>query len=327
MKNAKSILLTGATGFLGSHLALELLKRGYQITATHRKDNIPSQLKNVGIKWEQAELHDVHRLNELCADVETVIHAAAMVSHSDTALPRLKKVNVEATADLVNAALNNEVKQFVYVSSIAVLNGNKEGVAITEDDFGKDFKELTYYGQSKMLGEKEVWRGAAEGLDALVVCPSVIIGPSDWSSSSPRLFKQIHKGWKFYTEGSTGYVSVNDVVQMTLDLFEGAHFNKRYILSAENLNFKEFLTMMATHLNKTPPTKEASRTQAKWIARFDGIRQRISGSKPLLTKQLVKSLFSKTIYDNSLVKETLGREFEPIDKAIERTAKEYLASR
>ena len=256
-----------------------------------------------------------------------MLHAAAMVSHSDTAQPRLNKVNVEATADLVNAALENEVKYFIYVSSIAALNGNKENQSIREEDFGNDFSELTFYGQSKMLGEKEVWRGAAEGLEVLVVNPAVIIGPSDWSSSSPRLFKQIHKGWKYYTDGSTGYVSVNDVVQMTLDLFEGGHFNQRYILSAENLSFKDFLGMMAKHLGKAAPSSEASRIKATWIARLDNLRHRISGSKPLLTKQLVKSLFDKATYDNSKVKITLGREFESIDQAIAATAKKFLADR
>lgn len=327
MKRPKSILITGATGFLGSHLAIALIERGYELTAIHRKDNVPEHLQNIGIHWVKAELFDLYKLNELLADKETIVHAAGMVSYSDRAMPKLKKVNVEATADLVNLALENEVENFVHISTIAALNGNKEGKPICEEDFGKDFKELTYYGQSKMLGEKEVWRGAAEGLNAVVVNPSVIIGACDWSNSSPRLFKQIYRGWDYYTEGSTGYVGVEDVVAMTLDLFEGQHFNQRYILSADNLNFKDFFTMMAKHLNKKAPSKRASKTQAKWLARLDNVRHRISGSKPLLTKQLLKSLFNHTAYDNSLVRKTLGREFESIDSAIERSAKVFLANR
>lgn len=327
MKNPKSILITGATGFLGSHFAEELLVRAYDVRAIHRKDNVPEHLKNVGIQWEQCELHDVYKLESLCAEVDTILHVAGLVSHADNAMPRLNKVNVEATADLVNAALHNKVSHFIQVSTIAALNGNKEGQAITESDFGKDFKALTFYGQSKMLGEKEVWRGGAEGLKVLVVNPSVIIGPSDWSSSSPRLFKQIHKGWKYYTDGSTGYVAVDDVVNMTLDLFEGEHFDQRYILSAENLSFQDFLGMMAKHLGKKPPSSEASKTKATWIARLDNIRHRLSGAKPLLTKQLVQSLFSKSTYDNSKVRKTLGREFASIDAAIAETAKQYLAEK
>jgi len=326
MKRPKSILITGATGFLGSHLAETLVERGYELTAIHRKDNIPEHLQDIGIKWEKAELFDLYKLSELLTDKETIVHAAGMVSYSDRAMPKLKKVNVEATADLVNLALENGVENFVHISTIAALNGNKEGEPIAEDDFGKDFKELTYYGQSKMLGEKEVWRGAAEGLNAVVVNPSVIIGHSDWSNSSPRLFKQIYKGWDYYTEGSTGYVGVEDVVEMTIDLFEGKHFNQRFILSAENLNFRDFFALMAKHLNKKAPSKQASKTQAKWLARLDNLRQRISGSKPLLTRQLVKSLFNQSAYDNSLVRKTLGREFESIDSAIERTAKVFLES-
>lgn len=323
MKGDK-IFITGATGFLGSYLAKELVEKGYQLRALHRRDNIPELLEPYAqeIEWVKGGLEDFSQLNDLITDCQHIFHVAARVSFQSKD-ELMRRINVDATTDLVNIALAKEVKTFFYVSSVAALSSAKKVDQIAEVHFGEKMEALSDYGKSKFLGEKEVWRGMAEGLNVLVVNPSVVLGPGDWRKGSPALFKRIHDGWNWYTEGTTGYVGVWDVVKFSVALFEQKKFNERYILNAENSSFKKVFDAMAKGFDREGPKRVAGRTATKWVARLDSLRAILSGKKPFLTPQLVRSLHQQKKFDNQKVRETLQQDFEPLDEVIARTCKIY----
>ena len=245
-------LITGSTGLVGTHLLLELAKKHDKIRATHRAS---SDLQSVyetfalyvddpgiyydKIEWIEADVTDFDALIQALDGVEYVYHTAAFVSFDPRYRHTMNQINVEGTANLVNACLEKKVKKLCYVSSTAALGNAPSGELIREDMIWTHSKNISSYSVSKYQYEMEVWRGMAEGLQAVIVNPSIIIGPGDWNRSSSYLFSAVWKGMKFYTEGVTGYVDIRDVVHTMINLMVGDFSSERYTVSAENLSYRQ----------------------------------------------------------------------------------------
>jgi len=175
------ILVTGGTGFLGSYLLRFLLQQGYKrIRAVKRANSSLDLVPDVTdqIEWVEGELTDWFFLSDCIKDVDWVFHLAALVSFDAKDFPEMRKINVSVTADLVNLALDYNIKKFCYVSSIAALGRSKEGETLDENSIWKESPYNSRYGMTKFAGEQEVWRGVEEGLNAVVVNPGMILG---WS--------------------------------------------------------------------------------------------------------------------------------------------------
>ncbi|WP_104813782.1 NAD-dependent epimerase/dehydratase family protein [Aureitalea marina] len=184
------ILVTGATGLVGSHLIYSLLQQQETIRATHRKSSDRSSLLTVfsyftdnpqllydKIEWIEADLTDISALEKAFNGIETVYHCAAYVNFNPRNFQKLKKSNVEATANMVNLALDHGVKRFCYVSSIATIGTSIGEQIATEETPWSWEEENNVYAITKHNAEMEVWRASQEGLSVVIVNPGVILGP------------------------------------------------------------------------------------------------------------------------------------------------------
>lgn len=306
------ILITGATGLVGAHLMCELIQKNDQIRAIYRnKSSIEKtrklfQLKNLShfwdrINWVEADITDIQALSNAFNGVDEVYHCAAMVSFQTTDFDYMCKVNIEGTANVVNIALANQVKKFCHISSVATLDEiNKTTNCYDETSQWNPNNKHSDYAISKNGAEIEVWRGIQEGLPAVIVNPAVIFGDGFENQGSGLIANQIEKGMPFYTTGLMAYIGVKDLVTAMIFLMENNHFGERFVLAKESRPIKEVFTAFANHLNKKPPYINVPKSVLHIAAVTDGILTAIIPKKERsLTHDLVKTSFSKDIYDCS----------------------------
>lgn len=269
------VFVTGGTGLIGSHLLYELLSRGKKIRALKRKssntnqvlkvfsfyDNNPEKLFS-RIEWVNGDVLDYFSLERLIAGAEEVYHCAAVISFSKGDSKKMISNNVEGTANMVNASLENGVKKFCHVSSVAALGQRQNGFPTDEQTNWVPSKRITAYSESKFFSETEIWRGMEEGLDAVIVNPSIVLGPGNWNTGSPRLFKAVWDGLQFYTKGVTGFVDVKDVTKAMILLMQDENFerykNQRFLLNSENWSYQKLFNLIADCLQKPRPAWFAS---------------------------------------------------------------------
>jgi len=337
------IFVTGGTGLVGSHLLLTLLHRGEKVRALKRfTSNLNQVLKTFSwytsdaeklfhqIEWVDGDMLDIYSLEPLLEGVEAIYHCAAVVSFDSSQRMEMITSNVEGTANLVNAAIQTGVKRICYVSSVSALGKTSNGKPVNEETNWVPSKKNSSYSESKFFAETEIWRGVEEGLDAVIVNPTIIIGPGNWDSGSPAFFRMINKGMKFYTGGSTGFVDVRDVTGIMVLLMEKENFesarNKRYLVNAENLSYLDFFTMVATFLNKPAPSLYASPLLLEIAWRLGAIASFFTGKTAQITRETASSASSSTQYDGSRITSEFGYNYQLVAGAIENTAKIFLAA-
>ena len=162
----------------------------------------------------------------------------------------------------------------------------------------------------------EVWRGIAEGLDAVIVNPAVIIGASAGEHGSGAIFKMVKNGLKFYTNGATGVVDVTDVAKCMVMLMESDISAERYILSADNLHYKDFFAEIAQGFNVEAPSREAKPWMLSLAWRAAKIASLFTNRAPALTKDAARSSLNLSYYSNQKLIDTLNFKFKPLNKSI-----------
>ena len=323
------VLVTGGTGLVGSYLLHRLVQMQEPLRALRRENSDLSLVADIAdqIEWIEADILDVTALAGAFEGATKVYHAAAMVSYDPEKKEEMMLVNVEGTTNIVNLCLDFNVRKLLHVSSIAALGRKKTEQKIDEKTVWEDSKYNSPYGVSKFRAEREVWRGIAEGLDAVIINPSVIIGAGKWNETSTQLIPSIDKGMMFYPPGITGYVDVRDVSEIAIDLMESDIVNERFIVNSENLSFKNIFTLIAENLNKKPPTIKAQKWMAGAAYRLLKLRNVFTGKPPLITRELVRNLGNKYYYDNSKIKKALGYSFIPMNESVADAAAAYLESK
>jgi len=323
------VLVTGGTGLVGAHLLFFLLREGNSVRAIHRSNSNLLAVKEVfsyylenpdvlygKIEWVEANLNDIPALTEAFKRIDKVYHAAAYVSFNPQHFHKLKKSNIEGTANIVNLCLHFKVKKICYLSSIATLGKeNKESVITEEMPWNPD-ADNSVYAITKYGAEMEVWRGAQEGLDTVIVNPGVILGSGFWDSGTGALFSKVNKGLTYYTKGTMGFVDVRDVAKICIMLMESAIKNELFILVSENTSYKDLLTKIALEMDKKPPTKELKQWMLKCAWKLDKLRSILTGGKQQLFKSTANAIVSKKLYSNQKIINTLNYNFTSLDETI-----------
>lgn len=327
------IFVTGGTGLVGSHLLYDLLKSGKKVRALRRSSSNMRWVKRVfayyaenpaelfeQIEWVEGDILNYYSLQDLLTGISEVYHCAAMVSFHPNDHDSMLNNNVKGTANLINAAIHNQVKKFCHVSSIAALGKTQDGSEINEDTYWTPSKRKSSYSLSKFFSEMEVWRGIEEGLEAVIVNPSIVLGPGNWDIGSPKLFQAIWKGLKYYTKGETGFVDVRDVSQAMIRLMDKENFaktnNERFILNAGNLNYQDFFNKIADALQKPRPTTFASDLilQVSW--RAARLASFFSGKRPFITRDTVSGSNKISRYDGRKIINTIDYQYHNLDRTI-----------
>lgn len=333
------ILVTGATGLVGTHLLVKLIQEKDQVVrALYRTETKKEHAKKAfssyfsgeekhlfdTIEWVKTDINDVPTLTEAFEKVTHVYHCAAKISFDPSHYKKLRKANIEGTANIVNLCLIKNVQKLCYVSSIATLGEDLSNDPINESAEWNPEVPNSVYAITKYGAEMEVWRGVQEGLNAVIVNPGIIIGPGFFDSGSGYLFKRIHTGMKYYTSGITGYVAIQDVTNIMHQLMKGTYNNQRYILVGENLSYKNAFSMIAKALNKSIPKKKVTPFLMKIAYHAQRISHTFFRTKRSIFRSSIRSAFSKKYYENDKVKKELIYSFSPIEKSIKQTATIFL---
>ena len=330
------ILVSGATGLVGSHLLYQLAQTGAAIRALYRDaDKIALTQKVFSyysdkasdlmapIEWVEADLLDLPKLTQAFDKVTKVYHCAAFISFDPRDYRKLRKVNIKGTANIVNLCIDFQVKKLCHVSSIASLGTQAE--IIDEETERNPNADHSVYAISKYGAEMEVWRGIEEGVAAVIVNPGIILGPGFWKSGSGRLIPQAYKGLPYYLGGSSGFVGVKDVVRAMCLLMESPANRSRFIITASTLSFEKFNKILATALGSKPPKKEISKWGLEMGWRLDWLRQKMSGKPRRLTKNFARTSPLKLTYSNQKLCDYLGDfHFTPIPEVLQETTAFFL---
>lgn len=352
-KNKKmNYFVTGATGFLGSYLVEELINRNnnqkkiIKIIALKRKNSkIPTKLKsypNSVLEWIDGDLLDIVFLDKVTKKIDVIIHGAALVSFDPKDKKEMQQTNVEGTGNIVNAALNNSVRVFCQISSIAALgqplasqknqnlkiNANNVSNQLTfineKARWTPEYTGYSAYSFTKNLAELEVWRANAEGLDVVIVNPSFILGYDENGRSSTVLIDYIKSEKPYYGSGFSNFVDVRDVAEMTISLLENsAFYNERYILNGGTVAYSELMPKIAIALNKKPPHKPVPNWVKKYGWRVAKMWSFVSGKSPIITKDSLEAASRKVTYSNQKVKDKLNINFRSLDTTVKWIAEKY----
>ena len=331
------ILVTGGTGLLGSHLLLELVREHEEVVAIKRPSSDLQEVKRIFsyytneadelfklIDWIDIDLLNYAEVERVMIDIDQVYHCAALVSFQPGDRQKMIDFNVESTANIVNACLETSVDRLLHVSSSSAIGRAPEGFPADESKIWARTKSSTGYSVSKFKSEMEVWRGIEEGLNAVIVNPTIILGPGFWKRGSSSIFSRVDKGMKYATPGVTGYVGVQDVVTAMTKLMISDVSGERYIVNSGDFSYKEVFEMVAEALGKPRKLRVVAPNTLRMLARLDAAFGFFTGKRRITSEQ-AKAAFSKARFSNEKLKDAVGLEFTPVKQVIERVAGYYRA--
>jgi len=312
------IIITGAAGFLGSELALQLATKGQELCCLKRDFNeVPAFLIpfNDTITWFDVDMVDHSALEATFKGATQVYHCAALVSFREKHRAAMISNNVQVTINVV-ALCKQMGARLVHVSSVAAIGLAKQGELITEDLQLDLNKPHDGYAISKFKSEAEVWKGIDDGLDAVVVNPSVMIGKSIGKKGSGEIFETMRKGMPFYTLGSVGFVDVEDVAKCMILLMHSTISAQRFILNADNIDYKDFGARVSRAFNKPAPKIPVMPWLLELAWRGASIWSFATGKAPAIDKATAKNISTHYRYDNSKIRRTVAVDFKPLSQTI-----------
>jgi len=323
--------LTGATGFLGSNIARDLLGSGHQVRAIRRPTSGMDLVADCAdrIEWIEGDVLVPESLVGGMEGVDGVVHAAAFLGfEGKKSMDQLMNVNVNGTANVVDAAVEADVSRMVHVSSIAALGRTEHGTeCLDESAEWKESPMNTGYAVSKYRAEMEIHRGIAMGLDAVMVNPSLIMGAGRPTENTMQIADRLAKGGiPFLPKGGTNVVDVRDVAAGCRLAFEKGHTSERYILAGHNLLWRDILNTLAQELDTKAPQRSvpkpvmmATATAMEWGAALIGRRS-------VLTRENVRLSMSLSCYDNARSVDVLGCSYRPFGETAAWIANAYRKS-
>jgi len=245
-----------------------------------------------------------------------------MVSFQPRDRRKMIRFNADSTACLVNACLASDVKKLVHVSSTSAIGRSSEGLPPSEDMIWSHTKTSTGYAESKFRSEMEVWRGMAEGLNAVIVNPSIILGAGFWDRGSSSMFSRVAGGLRHAAPGITGYVGVQDVVNAMIQLMKSDISGERFILSEDDYSFKQVFEMIGKALGILRKLKTVTPSLLLNLVRLDAIISIFRGKRQI-TSEHVRAAFGKVHFSTDKVKAAINMEFTPLDQVIAEVAEIY----
>ena len=316
------ILVTGATGLVGSHLLVQLLQENEEVKALFRSEKQIEKVKNVfafynqtalfdKINWVKGDITDIPSLEIAFENITHVYHCAALISFDPSDEDELRKINIEGTANVVNCCIDFGIKKLCHVSSIAALGNPKEHeTTITEETEWNPEELHSDYAITKYGAEMEVFRGHQEGLEVVIVNPGVIFGYGFLKKGSDVIIQSVKKGLSFYTKGNIGIVSVADITNCMIKLMKSPINGERYTLVGENISTKALLDFIAEELKMKKPSIEATKWMTSIAWRMDWLLSKIVNRKRRLTRSTATSSHSTTTFDTSKMERELNFTFQ-----------------
>lgn len=322
-----TVFVTGGTGFLGAYIIRNLVEKGVSVRALRRSAKVPFFIDRDildKVAWVEGDVLDISALDDAMKGADAVIHSAAIVSFSKSNRRQMYQTNIQGTTNVVNMALENNVRRLIHISSVAALGRTAASEEVTEQKKWEDSKSNTHYALTKHNSELEVWRGFAEGLEGVILNPSTIIGFGDWHTSSCAIFKNVYNEFPWYTKGVNGFVGVEDVAEAAVQLLQSDIHNKRFIVNADNITFQQLFNMIAEGFGKRKPHREATHTMGEIAWRLEALKSFFNGQKPLLTKETARIAHSYTHFNNTALLQALPHfSYTPLATVVQNACNQY----
>lgn len=319
------ILITGINGLVGSFIARKLLDEGHEIYGLVRKKSNLDLLEEIKdkISFEIGDILDIPNLEKAIIGKDWVVHCAGLVSFAPKDKDHLFKINTEGTANIVNVSLTAGIKKLAYISSVAALGRQSKKLkskneSISEANEWVESPDNSNYAKSKYLAELEVWRGVSEGLPAVIVNPSIILGETDWHKSSTKLFKYVFDENIFYTDGNLNFVDAKDLAEIVKQLLYSEIINERYIVSAGSIPQIDLFTKIAGNFSKKAPRVKIKGLIISILWRFEAIKSMLLGDEPLITKETAETAKRHIVYENKKIKTAINFNFTDLDETLKR---------
>jgi dihydroflavonol-4-reductase len=311
-----NILITGITGLFGSQLAQECSVLG-KIHGFKREDSSWDLVEGLDIQWHIGELSNTESLIEIMEGMDLVIHAAGLVSFASRDKEKLYKINSEGTANLVNAMLASGVRKLVHVSSVAAIGRSPELSVIDEEFKWTESPWNTEYAVSKYWAELEAWRGEQEGLELIVINPSVLLGKASYGKSSAAIYSYVLEENMFYPQGDLNYIDVRDAAKITRELIENQALGERFILNNESIPYREFFSEIATVFGKKGPKFPLPYWLISVASTTFSLLRILGLSKSFLNKQTAMLSQHKIRFDNSKIQKLLNFKYFSLKESLE----------
>jgi len=313
MAATPDVLVTGATGFIGSTLTRQLVEDGAHVRIFRRETSSLEQLGDVATRVDHAigDITGARGLYDAMEGIDRVYHLAAVVSFAPGDQDLLRRTNVAGTANVVNAALEAGVDRLVHTSSMAAFGRSTDG-PIDETTEWHGGTRRSAYARSKYRAELEIRRAMAEGLDAVIVNPSLVFGIGTQEANTRRIVDAVRNGWLLAVPpGTTNVVDVRDVAVGHRTAMATGENGRRYFLGGDNLSWKQIAHTLAHAFGVEPPRFTVPRSLMTVGGVVGEMTGRIMQSRPFLTRATARTATHSYSYDNSRARSELGCTFRP----------------
>lgn len=318
------VFLTGATGFIGGNLVFKLLDKGYLVKVLVRdKDKLKPYDWKDKVEVVYGDITDKSSFENKISDCKIIIHSAALIAWWNKMWDKIHKINVIGTRNVLEAALKNNCKKFVHVSSVAAIGYGEDGSPINEEHEYNWEKHNIVYMETKHEAEKEVYKAIEKGLNATIVNPANVWGAGDYRGRRTKLLKALKLGFPFYTIGGTNFVDVDAVCEGIMNAIEYGKCGERYILGGDNLTVKDFLGIIASEINTRKPFIPLPVFSIALYAYLQEFTAPIFRYQPKPTTSQL-SLFGKGVYyDSTKAMKELKIPYIPFKECIKKTVSFY----
>ena len=322
-------LVTGATGHIGNVLVRHLLAQGQKVRAMLMPGEDPTPLNGLDIERVEADVLDFQSLFQAFNNIDVAYHLAGIITIMPGVNPQVQAVNVIGTRNVIQAARLSRVRRLVYTSSIHALSRIPHGTTIDESVPFDPEHAISVYDHSKAQASLEVLEAVRAGLDAVIVCPTGVIGPHDYRGSELGQLIQdcvCHKPM-FYVDGAYDFVDVRDVAQGLSLVSENGQTGESYILSGERLSVLGMIKTIQQVIGRKLVTLKIPMQMAHLCARFTPLYYRFTHTKPRFTPYSLETITSNSVISNAKARRELGYTPRPLAETLADTVRWFLQQR
>jgi len=320
-------LVTGAAGFLGSHVARQLVARGEDVRVLMRPSSSNRAISDLSLEYVTGDLRDPASLERAMKGVRRVFHVAADYRLWAKKPADIYDSNVGGTKNLLAAAKRADVEQLIYTSTVAT-------IAVDRPELPNEFTDakleemVGHYKRSKWLAEREALQAAREGLPVIVAMPTTPVGPWDWkpTPTGKIILDFLNGKMPGYVETGLNFVGVEECAAGHLLASEKGKAGERYLLGAENLSLKELLDTLAKITGLPAPSMKIPHGLALGVAYVETGFSRLLGKEPQIPVEGVKIAQHKMFVDVSRAQRELGFQPGSVAAALERAVRWYRAN-
>jgi dihydroflavonol-4-reductase len=318
-------LVTGATGFVGSHVARQLVTEGHAVRILIRRTSNLAALEGLNVERLEGDLRDGSSLEHAMRGVRRVFHVAADYRLWTRHPEEIYESNVQGTKGLLEAAKRAGVEKFVYTSTVATIAVPRPGPLPNEETRATVDEMIGHYKRSKFLAEQEAMRSAAEGLPVVIVNPTAPVGPGDWKPTpTGRILLDFLNGkMPAYVDTGLNVVAVEDVAAGHLLAAEKGRIGERYILGARNMTLKQILEALSAITGRPAPRLRLPHAVALAAGYADEWYSRLAGREPQIPVEGVKMSRHRMFVESTKAERELGYQPSPVEAALERAVRWY----